>query len=153
VRRTVAGTDAVVSALGHRRGTGRHVLEMGMRNIIAAMEDAGVRRVVALSITAVRDQEDRPRSIDRLLESVGRVLAAGVYADHLGQASVLRASDLDWTIVRAPFLSNGPHTGGCRVGCLGGEVGARISRADAADFMLRQVTDTSHVRRLPLIGS
>jgi putative NADH-flavin reductase len=153
VRRTVGGADAVISVLGHRRGSGRHVLATGMRNITATMQELGIRRLVALGITAVRDPDDRPRMTDRLLEGVGHVLATGVYEDHFAQAAVLRATDLDWTIVRAPFLTNGPRTGRYRVGYLGGGVGARISRADVADFLLRQVADTTYLRRIPLVGS
>ncbi len=152
VRQTVAGADAVISVLGHRRGTGAIVLTTGSGNIVGAMKEAGVRRLVVLSITAVRDPQDRPRTMDRILEGVGHALAAGVYADHLGQATVVRAADLDWTIVRAPLLTNRPQTGRYKVGYMGG-VGGRISRADVADFMLKQATDTTYLRQLPLVGS
>ncbi len=152
VHQTVAGADAVISVLGHRRGTGVKVLTTGSRNIVGAMKEVGVRRLVVLSITAVRDPQDRPRAIDRILEAVGRVLAAGVYADHLGQAAVVREADLDWTIVRAPLLTNGPRTSHYQVGYMGG-VGGRISRADVADFVLKQATDTTYARQLPLVGS
>ena len=59
VRQTVAGAEAVISVLGPRRGAGPRVLAAGMRNITEAMLEAGVRRLVVLSITAVRDTEDR----------------------------------------------------------------------------------------------
>jgi putative NADH-flavin reductase len=153
VGETVAGADAVLSALGHRRGSGQHVLTTGAQLIVAAMSEAGVRRLVVLSITAVRDPHDRPGTIERLLEGVGHVLAGGVYADHLGQATVVQAADLDWTIVRAPLLTNGPHTGHYRVGYMGGDMGGRLSRADVADFMLQQASDTTYVRQVPLVGS
>jgi len=152
VGRTIAGADAVISVLGQHRGSGHHVLRVGIRNIIWAMEEAGVRRLVVLSITVVRDPADRPRTIDRLLERVGRILAANVYEDHLGQAAELRQTDLDWTIVRAPLLTYGPRTGRYRVGSMGA-VGGRVSRADVADFLLEQATDTTFYRRLPLVGS
>ena len=119
VRQTVAGADAVISVLGHGRGHDYKALRTGSGHIVAAMREAGVRRLVVLSITAVRDPEDRPRWADRLLETVGRVLAAGVYADHLGQAETVRGSRLEWTIVRAPLLTEGPHTGSYRVGHMG----------------------------------
>jgi putative NADH-flavin reductase len=153
VRQTITGADAVISVLGPGKGSGNDLLTTGMRLIVAAMQEAGLRRLVALSITAVRDPRDQPRTIDRLLEGAGRLLAARVYADHRGQAAVLRATDLDWTIVRAPLLTNGPHTGAYQVGYMGAGLGGRISRADVADFLLRQASDATYVHRLPLIGS
>ncbi len=153
VRQTVAGAHAVISVLGHRRGAGYKVLRVGSANIVTAMQETGVRRLVVLSITAVRDPRDRPRLVDRLLETVGRVLAAGVYADHMGQAATLRNSNLEWTIVRAPLLTERPHTGSYHVGHMGDGLGARVSRADVAEFLLQQVTDTTYIGRAPLVGA
>ena len=153
VRQTVAGADAVISVLGHGRGHDYKALRTGSGHIVAAMREAGVRRLVVLSITAVRDPEDRPRWADRLLETVGRVLAAGVYADHLGQAETVRGSGLEWTIVRAPLLTEGPHTGSYRVGHMGEGLNARVSRADVAEFLLQQTGDATYVGRAPLVGT
>jgi hypothetical protein len=36
---------------------------------------------------------------------------------------------------------------------MGGGMGGRISGADVADFLLKQTTDTTYLRQLPLIGS
>lgn len=63
-------------------------------------------------------------------------------------------SDLDWTIVRVSMLNNNPKSGKVKVGYLGkGEVGTRISRADMADFMLKQVQNTKYLRKAPVISN
>lgn len=153
VRRTVVGAEALISVLGHRLGSGPDVPAIGAQHILAAMKESGACRLVVLSITAVRDAQDRPRMLDRVLEGVGHILASRVYADHLSQASIVRRADVDWTIVRAPLLTNGPRTGKYRVGHMGGGMRGRISRADVADFMLQQASDTTYVRLVPLVGS
>ena len=67
-------------------------------------------------------------------------------------ANFIRLSDLDWTILRLTLLNDKPKSGKIRVGYLGrGEVGTWISRADVADFMLKQVKDTQYLQQAPAI--
>ena len=75
-----------------------------------------------------------------------------VYADKDAQEWVIRRSRLDWTIVRTTVLTNGPRTGAYRV-----LVEARdwrsgtISRADVADFLIRQINDASLIGKTPVL--
>jgi uncharacterized protein YbjT (DUF2867 family) len=69
-------------------------------------------------------------------------------ADKAVADDLIRASGLDWTLVRPAILTNGPHTGSYRaVTVPNRKVGDRISRADVADFMLRAATDDAWSRR------
>jgi putative NADH-flavin reductase len=76
------------------------------------------------------------------------------YEDIVSVAEAVRASDLDWTIVRLAMLNNKPKSGTVRAGYLGrGEVGTWISRADIAVFMLNQIEDVNYVRQAPAISN
>jgi putative NADH-flavin reductase len=70
------------------------------------------------------------------------------YEDLAHMEEVLRLSDLEWTAVRPPRLTDGPRTGDYRIAD-GRNLrrGLRISRADVADFMLRAVDDLATVAR------
>ncbi len=60
----------------------------------------------------------------------------------------MRASDLDWTIVRPPRLLNGPHTGAIAARTDGNVRGSySINRADVADYLLRAASDDSLVHQ------
>jgi hypothetical protein len=65
----------------------------------------------------------------------------------------VRASDVDWTVVRVGRLNDGPKTGNVKVGWVG--VGPRpmIARADVAAFMLQELEGRRHVRQAPFIGT
>ena len=60
----------------------------------------------------------------------------------------LTATDLDWTMVMPPMLTNGPARGVYRIG---GEAlprnGSRISRADVADFMMLQIDNPQWIKK------
>ncbi|MCX6644524.1 MAG: NAD(P)H-binding protein, partial [Candidatus Bathyarchaeota archaeon] len=76
------------------------------------------------------------------------------YEDIVSVAEAVRASDLDWTIVRLTMLNNKPKSGKVRAGYIGrDEVGTWISRADIAVFMLSQIEDVKYVRQAPAISN
>lgn len=65
---------------------------------------------------------------------------------------MIRASNLDWTLVRVLLLNDTPKTGNIKTRYPGrNELGTQISRADLADFMLKQVKDTKYIRQAPII--
>ena len=66
---------------------------------------------------------------------------------------LIRASDVDWTIVRPPALTTGPRTGAYRVGTdLPIRINSKISRADLAEFLLREAVEGAYVRGTPTIA-
>jgi len=77
---------------------------------------------------------------------------AQINQDHAAQARLIADSGLDWTIVRAALLSNGPHSGRYRVGKLDGTAGSRIARADVADFMLACATSDHYLQSMPVLS-
>jgi putative NADH-flavin reductase len=66
--------------------------------------------------------------------------------------NVIRASDLDWTVVRFPRLVDGEHTGVYRVGYVGKDSGSKLSRADGADFILKELGNGKYIRKMPMVS-
>ena len=89
-----------------------------------------------------------------LLVGIVKTTMHAAYEDIIGTAEALRNSDLDWTITRVAMLNDKPKIGVVRVGYVGtGQVGLGISRADFADFMLKQVEDRRYLRQAPAISN
>jgi putative NADH-flavin reductase len=152
VERAVAGAEAVLSALGQTKGAPKDMQTVATRNIVAAMQQHGVRRLVSLTGAGVDAPQDQPKLINHLITFALKTLSGDVLRDAEGHAEVIRNSDLDWVIVRGPMLTEGPYTGQYRVGWVGVNTSARIARADVADFMLTQVTDDTYLRQAPMIS-
>jgi putative NADH-flavin reductase len=142
----VRGADAVIEGVGSEsEGTGR---------IIAAMDAAGVRRLVVVSTCSVSDPADRPDLKVRALVRMVRTVAPRPWAEVRAAAEAVRASDLDWTLVRVARLTDAPATGAVKAGHYGhGVVGLSLTRADMAAFLLGQVTDLTYLRQAPAIGN
>ena len=142
IENAVTGADAVISTLGPRGGSKNKPLTYGMQNIIAAMKKQGVRRLIITSTLSAKDPNDKPEFRARFLVGIVKRTMNDAYEDIVSVAEAVRASELDWTIVRLTMLNNKPKSGKIRAGYVGmGEVGSGISRADIADFMLNQVDD------------
>ena len=145
----LAGAGAAAFALGVGRPLRSDPAVVdGVARIVAAMESAGVRRLVYLSFVGVRESRGRAGPVIRhVLSRVVRNEAA----DHERKEAIVRASGLEWTIVRPPLLTSGPATGGLRAGEDIAAAGPlpRASRADVAAYMVAQLTATDQIRRAP----
>jgi uncharacterized protein YbjT (DUF2867 family) len=139
VSQAMKGADAVISVLGARGP----VIAEATRAVVAAAEQAGPDRIVMLSSFAVA--RDRLKPVSKL---VTRMAMGSQIKDKTAGEEVLRASGLDWTIVYATLLTNGPKTEP-RVVPETEKVGMsqRISRADVASFLLQAATDGLYSRR------
>jgi putative NADH-flavin reductase len=152
VEHAVKGSDAVVSALGPGNSLGSHpALSDGIRNIIRSMGCMGVRRFVYLSMLGVGGSGKQLGFVDRYI--VLPILLRNVMQDHAREEGLIKRSKLDWVIVRPARLTNGPGTGRYRSGedVREGALLASVSRADVADFMVKQLTDDRYVHGTPAV--
>jgi putative NADH-flavin reductase len=152
VERVVQGQDAVLCTLGLPAMSKNKLRANGTKNIIRAMEKTGVKRFVCQSALGVGDSRDvLPFHYKHLIVPL---MLGRVYADHEIQESYVKESRLDWIIVRPGILSDGDLTGSYKHGFAVGDktVTLKISRADVADFMLRQLTEDTYRHKTPCIS-
>jgi putative NADH-flavin reductase len=151
VEEAIAGQDVVISVLGVRPSVTIPVCSEGTEHIIAAMQKLGVKRFICQSGFAVAALDGEWREVPYLpiiLPFFPKVKA--MFADKVLQEQEIRQSELDWIIVRPAKLTDGPGTGDYKVGApLPMGPRAKISRADVADFLLKQVSDDTYVHQVP----
>lgn len=152
IARVVSGADAVISVLGPTNNKPERTISAGMRLILDAMRAHNVKRLIISAGAGVRDPLDKPKLIDRFFGLVLRLVSANVVADMEETVALVRASDRDWTVVRVPMLTDAPPTGSIKVGYVG-DISPRISRADMAAFMLKQIEDKTYVGKAPAISN
>ena len=143
VSQAMKGADAVISTLG---GKGA-VIAAATRAIVAVAKQEGPQRIVMLSTFAVA--RDRLKAASKVL--TGMAMGPQIKDKTAGEEA-LRASGLDWTIVYATRLTNGPKTEPTVVPETT-KVGMthKVSRADVASFLLQAATDGLYSRRAVII--
>lgn len=143
------GHDAVVSALG-LAGLGRStILSDAAQGTVRAMQTAGVRRLLVISVGMLFDD------VGILAAILRRTLLRNIAKDSAEMERVVESSGLDWTIARPSQLTNGPLTSHYVVADGQMPQGARlsISRADVASFLLDEVERSAHVHRIVGLAS
>jgi putative NADH-flavin reductase len=152
VSEAVGGAEAVISALGAQRDSPEAMLTRGMANVVAAMKEHGVRRLIALTGAGVRLESD-PASLGRtIVLALQGLFSPSPLRDAQGAVEVIRASGLDWTVVRVTRLSDRPGTGRVHGGAPRLEPIRSIPRADVARFVLEQVTDERYLVQAPMVA-
>lgn len=147
LERVIEGHDAVLSGFGPRVPVAKSdtkLLRVFAGALISAMQQAGVRRVVLVSTAFLfRDSIVPPTYL------FGRLFFPGIVVDAEGMERIIRESDLDWTIVRPPQLTDKLFTGTYRVRESHlPRFGFNISRADVADCFIRALENRVSVRKI-----
>ena len=143
----IAGHDAIVSAFGPRLPVAKDDADLLQRfavSLTTAMAHAGVGRAVVESVAFLFKDSILPPAY-----LLGRLLFPGIVADASAMERIFRDSELDWTMVRPPELTDKPFTGKYRLreGHLP-RFGFSISRADVADVMTKLVEDRSSIGKI-----
>ena len=143
----VADHDAVLIALG--AGARGQVRTTGTRNIIQAMKKSNVSRLICLSSLGVGDSRGNLNFFWKYV-MFGALLRVA-YADHVTQEELVMQSGLEWTIVRPAAYTDGERTGSYKHGfpATEEELQLKISRADVADFILKQLADKAYLLKTP----
>lgn len=152
LRPAVIGRDAVICALGtpspRRPST---LLEQGTKNLVVAMRSEGARRLVCVALLGTGSSRANASFFYR--EVILRVLAS-MLPDKEAQEQAVRASDLDWVLVRPPRFVTGKREGSIRV-IREGEPGrlGNVVRADLARFVVDCATTNTYLREAVMVGS
>jgi putative NADH-flavin reductase len=154
VTQALAGIDVVIQTLGVTAGPEFlfkpvRLFSDATRVLVAAMEETGVRRLICVTGLGAGDSRGRGGV---LYNTAFRLFLGRVYDDKDVQERIIRNSKLDWMIARPGILTRGPKTGRYRVlddpddwrsGC--------ISRADVADFLVKQIDDDQYLGKTPVL--
>ena len=151
VERVIAGSAAVLSAIG---GAGLkdpgEAQSQGMRNIVAAMQKLGVRRVLGVAGGGILDS---PTGGLRHDQSGFPAMFKPVSERHMQAWQAMRDSETEWTMVATGDIVPGERTGVYRtLDEQLPETSPRISVEDVADFMLREMVARNHLRRRVGLG-
>lgn len=152
VHAAVQGQEAVVLSIGrsHQRKPTTMFSDV-TRILVRAMETHGPRRLVCITGVGAGDSKGHGGFFyDRI---VFPLITKQTYVDKNRQEELIRASSLDWIIVRPASFTNGPLRDHLRVATkLEGVTIRSISRADVAAFVLQQLTDNRYLYQTPLVG-
>ncbi|WP_114749880.1 NAD(P)-dependent oxidoreductase [Pleomorphovibrio marinus] len=153
VKATVEGTDIAVSLFGHVKGSPEWLQTNGTLNILEAMKEHSVVRIISLSGGGLPfPEKDQPKFVDKIIRTIMKITVPKILNDAIRHHEVLKESGMEWVIVRGPMLTNDPPKGKYRVGWVGVNASTKIGRADLAHFILTQVEDEQYNQQMPFVS-
>jgi hypothetical protein len=151
VERAVLGMDSVISTMAS--AAKNMPLTCGTENIIGAMKKYGVKRLIVTAGQAVFQPGDEPDARYRTLNLIVRLLIPSVYRDVVGSVNTVRTSGTEWTVVRVNRTRYKPPAGRVAAGSVNSKMKMRLTRADAADFIIRELSEKKYLGQAPAICS
>lgn len=153
VSETIKSCHVIVSLFGHVKDSPEWLQTNGTKNIIAAMNNQQVNKIISLSGGGLPyPEKDKPKFADKAIRFIMKIAVPKILNDAIAHHKVLATSGLNWIIVRGPRLTDEPRQGSYRVGWVGVNASTKISRADLADFIITQVEDNTFVRQMPFVS-
>lgn len=147
VETVIRDADAVISVLGARKGKAQNICTDGISKIIPAMQNVGVKRLIALSAYGASETHN----VSLFIRFVRSIISEKM-RDKDEMEDLVRASNTDWTLIRPPMLTNGNAIKNYRAGTdLKPGITGRISRADVASFILQTVVSRSYIHEAAIV--
>lgn len=161
VEKAISGCKAVINTLNVSRKSDnpwaplrspKDMISRSAGNAVQAMEKNGIKRFVALSTIGAGSSWKTSPGILKFLVSVSNLKVA--FQDHGKQEEILENSSLDYTICRAPMLSNELENSGAIATREGERPASKVlSRNAAARFFLDIIENDKHLREIISISN
>lgn len=151
VAQTISGCDAVISAAGPVKSSPPGMMDTAAANTVEALGRSGIKRLVWLTGAGVLDRRDAPSFSRKIIRGIMKLVAGQVLADSEAAYHRIIASDLDYTVVRAPVLSTKPGGGTLSAGYAPPKP-SPVSRQDLAEFMISCLEKGEYIKESPMVG-
>jgi putative NADH-flavin reductase len=150
LRKLFTDQEAVVSLIGHVKGSPPDVQTSAIQKVISVMDEAGLKRVVSLTGTGVRFPGDHITPWDRFLNLGVSIKDPARVKDGREHVAALQASDLDWTVIRVLKLQNVPPKP-FRL-TESGPTKPYVGREEVAEAILEVLENESFIKKAPIIS-
>jgi putative NADH-flavin reductase len=147
----IDGCSSVISTLGSSKGE-TPIFSQAASNIIKAMNDLNVKRYIMITGLTLNTIHDKKSFKTRLLSKIMKLSFPAIIADKQKEYSLLSESNLDWTVIRLPFIEQTESLGKIEIS-LTDCPGKKISSTDLANFLISQLSDDSFIRKSPFIAN
>jgi putative NADH-flavin reductase len=151
VRKAITGQDAVIDTIGGKTPYKDTNLERtAAQNIVESMHSESVRRLVVVSMMGIGEsKEQAPFWYEHLLMPT---YLRGADKDKTAMESAVQSSGLDFVIARPPVLTEDPATGSFTI-VPHSHKAHKITRADLAQFLIDQLTDSQHLGKAVTVAN
>ncbi len=149
----IQDAEIIISVVGPTKNSPEGMQPTIAKNIVKAMQETNKSRLVALTGAGVRTEGDDPKLPDKLIRGLMQIVAKKALVEGESYVDIIKQTNLDWTIVRGPRLTNKEAKNKYEVGMVGADnMSTEISRKDLAKFILNIIEDKSTFQKMPMVS-
>ncbi len=152
VKKAIGGSDLVISALGSWGTKEKNIVSSGMSNIIEAMNESKIKRLISLTGSDAETSDDQVTFTSRLMHKlISLSPARKILSDGEKHIKLLESSPLDWTVLRSPVMNNRGKPNHYRVSMSKPRIHDTINRQSVAQAMIDLIDNKQYYRKAPYI--
>ena len=155
LREAISGRDIILSALGPALSMKRQVSDLPIaeahKAIISVMNEYGIKRFITLATPTISAKEDVKQLVTGLPSIMARILYPTGYAEMKAIESVIKNSNLNWTVVRIlnPNVKTNENGYSLSFGDTKGKM--NVSRYNVAKCMLEATQKDEWIHKMPIV--
>ncbi|WP_445488989.1 NAD(P)-dependent oxidoreductase [Niallia sp. 03133] len=146
------GCDTVINTLGQPVKEEKPIYSSVTSSILNKMSDLGIKRYIGVTGGSLTIPGDNKTFINKVGAKIFEILFSNMMTDKKRELSILQNSDIEWTLVRLPFVMEGSETGKIKED-LKDMPGRKIMNADIAEYLIDQINKKEYIRKTPFISN
>lgn len=151
IRVLLKGCDVVINTIGQSPNAKQPIYSSTTNSILKVMEEYGIKRYIVVTGASLNTPGDKKDIFNKIVAQIMKWVFPTMISDKEKELDLLTKSNVDWTLVRLPMISEGSPKGTIKYSleCV---PGTKIDNLDIADFLVKQITDESYFKKCPFIA-
>ncbi|OOZ88578.1 SDR family oxidoreductase [Bacillus cereus] len=145
------GCSAVINAVGQPKNES-YIFSTVTKHILEAMKESKIKRYILISGGSLNVTGDQKRIVNKIGATLFKLVLPKMMQDKYKELQIIQNSEVDWTIVRLPFVIEGNGIGNINESLVD-MPGIKIHNSDIAPFVIKQINSDKYVRKCPFISN
>ncbi|CAM4157705.1 SDR family oxidoreductase [Bacillus paramycoides] len=151
IQELLQGCKAVINAVGQPKNES-YIFSTVTKHILKVMKEYEMKRYILISGGSLNVKGDKKRIVNKIGANLFQLFLPKMMQDKYKELQIIQRSDVDWTIVRLPFVIEGNGIGNIKESLVD-MPGIKIKNGDIAPFVIKQINSEKYVGKCPLISN
>ncbi|PEC83754.1 NADH-flavin reductase [Bacillus cereus] len=151
IRELLKGCQVVVNAVGQPKNES-YIFSTVTKHVLEAMKEFKIKRYIVISGGSLNVTGDQKGMVNKIGATLFKLFLPKMMQDKYKELQTIQGSDVDWTIVRLPFVMEGKGIGKIKESLVD-MPGMKIQNSDIAPFVITEINSKRYVGKCPFISN
>ncbi|WP_242309727.1 SDR family oxidoreductase [Bacillus cereus group sp. BfR-BA-01524] len=151
IQELLQGCRAVINAVGQSKNES-YIFSTVTKHILKVMKEYEIKRYILISGGSINVVGDQKGIVNKMGANLFKLFLPKMMQDKYKELQILQSSDVDWTVVRLPFVIEGNGIGNIKESLVD-MPGIKIQNGDIAPFVIKQINSKLYVGKCPFISN